>query len=839
MTKIKFPPRPNHTPRIYAYELPNSADHQGMLKIGYTTKTAQERIHEQLSVLGDVAYKIILDESAVKNDGNPFTDKHVHQILEKNGHNKIKNEWYACTVDVVQNAITALRTGKTTITERTQNFPMRPEQKQAVDKTVTYFQSIAQENTANQNKATPHFLWNAKMRFGKTFTAYQLAKRMGWKKILVLTFKPAVHNAWQDDLNQHTDFDGWQFISKKIADDTPAIDQKKPMVCFGSFQDYLGRDNKTGKIKPENQWVHKTQWDCVIFDEYHFGSWRENAKEMFADESKNEIKQSVGDDAGYFDDDGKLINMPIKTNHYLYLSGTPFRAIAQGEFIEEQIYNWTYADEQNAKQNWDNTKGKNPYQSLPKMVMMTYQMPDYITEIAKQGEYNEFDLNAFFTVEKDDKTAVEESQFKHKDEVQKWLDIIRGAGKGEITKNLRQKPYMPFSDVSLLQILSHTFWFLPNVASCHAMANLLAESQNQFYHDYEIIVCAGTGAGIGVNALKPVQQAMNDPLKTKTITLSCGKLTTGVSVKPWSGILMLRNLKSPETYFQSAFRVQTPWTIPNPNDKTPNATAIMKHQCYVFDFAPNRALRLLSDYACQLTVENISPERKVQDFINFLPILAYDGNSTAQVDAKAVLDMAMSGTTATLLANRWNSPQLVNVDNTTLSKLLANERAMEALENIEDFRSIKDDVSVIIANSELIKDLKAKKNEENLNKSEKKKLSEAEKEYKHKRKEIQDKLRKLATRIPVFMYLTDEREETLQDVIKQLETGLFKKVTGLTIPDFELLESIGVFNGNEMNSAVYKFRRYEDSSLAYLNNNEKTEKIGLYNTTIDRNDKME
>ena len=851
MTKVNFTQRPDHTPRIYVYELPNSPDHNGQVKIGYTTRDVKTRIHEQLGT-SNQKYKIRLDEPAVKNDGSTFTDTDVHRILENGGLTRIKNEWFACKVGVVKKAISAIRNGKTTITDRTLDFPMRPEQQQAVDKTVSYFKSIADEGKGD----TPHFLWNAKMRFGKTFTSYQLALKMGWTKILVLTFKPAVQNAWQEDLNQHVNFDGWQFISKKTTDDISTVNMDKPLVCFGSFQDYLGRDRRTKAIKPENQWVHDTQWDCVIFDEYHFGAWREGAKDLFADEGARELKSALGDGLGYFDDNNMKINIPITTNHYLYLSGTPFRAIAEGEFIEEQIYNWTYSDEQNEKETWDNKKGDNPYAPLPKMVMMTYQLPEHITDIARGGEFNEFDLNAFFTADdeswgnikgadgklkKGANPDITKAQFKHKDEVQKWLDIIRGNDKGAIVKQLKvKKPLMPFDNTSLLNILSHTFWFLPNVAACHAMNNLLNERQNTFYHDYEIIVCAGTDAGIGVEALKPVKKAMENPLETKTITLSCGKLTTGVSVKPWSGILMLRNLTSPETYFQSAFRVQTPWTIPNPDGKNPNATAIMKEECYVFDFAPNRALRLLSDYACQLQVDSISPEKKVQDFINFLPILAYDGNNTAEVDAKAVLDMAMSGTTATLLAKRWNSPLLVNVDNMTLSKLLANDDAMEALAKIEDFRTIKEDVNIIIARAEEIKDLKGKKNEKDLNKKEKKKLSEAEKEYKSKRKMIQDKLRKLSSRIPVFMYLTDEREETLQDVIKQLETELFKKVTGLTIREFETLESIGVFNGNEMNSAVYKFRRYEDSSIGYVGDNKTTsDRIALYNTIINKNDVIE
>ena len=192
---------------------------------------------------------------------------------------------------------------------------------------------------------------------------------------------------------------------------------------------------------------------------------------------------------------------------------------------------------------------------------------------------------------------------------------------------------MPFSDTRLLGLLSHTFWFLPSVAACYAMRNLLGKRQNTFYSAYTVIVAAGNAAGMGAAALAPVQDAMGDPLKSRTITLSCGKLTTGVTVKPWSGILMLRNCSSPETYFQAAFRVQSPWTIRNPDGTSPNHEEILKEECYVFDFAPERALRQVADYSCRLNVEETSPEKKVAEFINFLPILAYDGSSMKRVDA--------------------------------------------------------------------------------------------------------------------------------------------------------------------------------------------------------------
>ena len=370
------------------------------------------------------------------------------------------------------------------------------------------------------------------------------------------------------------------------------------------------------------------------------------------------------------------------------------------------------------------------------------------------------------------------------------------------------------------------------------MDNLLSQSQNKFYHDYKVVVAAGTKAGIGLSALPPVFKAMTDnPLETKTITLSCGKLTTGVTVKPWTGIFMLRNSSSPETYFQAAFRVQSPWTIKNPDSKSPNREEILKEECYVFDFAPDRALRQIADYSCRLNVDESNPEKKVEEFINFLPVLAYDGSSMKQIDAAEILDMAMSGTTATLLARRWESALLVNVDNKTLARLMSSEEAMNALMNIEGFRNLNQDIETIINKSAAVKKAKKEANDKDLTKKEKKELTDDEKEYKSLRKQIQDKLIKFATRIPVFMYLTDFRERSLCDVITKLEPGLFKKVTGLTVKDFELLVSLGVFNSAMMNDAVYKFKRYEDSSLEYTGiNKHENEDVGLFSTVISGKD---
>jgi hypothetical protein len=290
---------------------------------------------------------------------------------------------------------------------------------------------------------------------------------------------------------------------------------------------------------------------------------------------------------------------------------------------------------------------------------------------------------------------------------------------------------------------------------------------------------------------------------------------------------------SPETYFQAAFRVQTPWVLRGMDPNDPHAELIVKEECYVFDFAPDRALHQIADYSCRLNLEDTSPEAKVADFVQFLPVLAYDGSSMKQIDAAGILDMAMSGTTATLLARRWESALLVNVDNSTLERLMNNPEAMRALMSIEGFRNLNQDIETIINQSNAVKATKQKANEQELTPTEKKEMTDAEKEFKKKRKEIQDKLIKFATRIPVFMYLTDFREQKLQDVITQLEPELFKKVTGLTKEDFGLLASLNVFNSALMNDAVYKFKRYEDASLEYTGISRWDDgAVGLFDTVL-------
>ena len=840
-----LPSKPSSRLRIYAW----TPDHPplgyaGLIKVGQTTKqNVAERIRQSQGQMQQ-AFTVHVDALAERKDGSTFRDTDVIARLVAEGfenpHMGSSREWVRCTPDDVHAAIKALQTGQALSRERYQTFAMRPEQAEAVARTREYYESIWSENP----EATPRFLWNAKMRFGKTFTAYQLARQIKAKRVLVVTFKPAVQDAWHEDLTSHVDFAGWQYRNAATMQDSDAIDRDRPLVYFGSFQDLLGKERGTEKIKSKNEWVHSINWDLVVFDEYHFGAWRESAKDLFEQEDDKEFaKELTGEYRRALETFGEELEelgnneeefLPITTRAYLYLSGTPFKALGSGEFIEEQIFNWTYTDEQRAKRQWasDHPHQWNPYGSLPEMRLMTYQMPDDLLSVAHQGEFDEFDLNEFFAATGTGRNA----RFTHEDDVQKWLNLIRGEHAPTQLDSLKAgtRPPFPYADARLLPYLQHSFWFLPNVAACHAMANLLQARQNTYWHAYRVVIAAGANAGVGVEALPPVRAAIGDGHDTQTITLSCGKLTTGVTVKEWSSILMLRNLSSPETYFQAAFRVQSPWSIKNPDGDDPNREEILKPVAFVFDFAPTRALRQLADYGASLNPQESNPENAVAELVNFLPVLAYDGANMTQIDAGALLDIAMAGTSATLLARKWESAILVNVDNRTLQKIMDNNAAMQAIMNIEGFRALGQDIFETVVNkSEKVSKTK-KEQGATLSKEAKKELTAEEKEYKSKRKQIQEKLIKFATRIPAFMYLTDFRENTLQDVITKIEPELFKQVTGLTVGDFELLVQLGVFNSIHMNQAVFAFRRYEDASLSYtgIRSHKSLSKVGLYDTVI-------
>lgn len=799
----------------------------GLLKVGQTTKgTARARIKQQLNTAypGLKGVSILLDEEAVCADGAEFSDHDVHAALVAAGINRTGGEWFESTLDEVKAAIQVVRSGIAYEPKRTQSFPMRPEQRAAVELTSAYFRS-------HPGSKAPKFLWNAKMRFGKTFSAYQLAKEMGWKRMLVLTFKPAVATAWHDDLVSHVDFDGWRYVDNESseAERDDAADYPGPVVWFASLQDLGGRDTD-GNIKAKNEVIHLVDWDAIFLDEYHFGAWRDSARALYDPTDKAEAEVQEPDEQVTAED--LTEELEVKAKHYLYLSGTPFRAITDGEFTEDAIFNWTYVDEQREKAMWKEPQ-TNPYITLPQMQMYSYDLGKDAADYAADGEFSGFSLNEFFKAKRlPDGTH----EFDRPDEVAEFLEMLRGKLSNQMQLQVltQDKPPFPFEAVRFKDAVKHSVWYMNNVAACFAMADLL--EQHSFFSQYEVVVAAGNKAGQGVAALPPVERAIEDAKKGKgvgSITLSCGKLMTGVTVREWGAILMLRSLKSPESYFQAAFRVQSPWAY---CDAEGNLD-LRKTTCYVFEFDPNRALSLVAEYGSKLaTTGDTTPSQAIGELINYLPIFGFTGGAMTQLDATAVLDWASAGVGAAALARRWNSPLLVNVNEHTLANVLAQPALMEALENVEDFRALVDNAQQVITNT---KDLKKAKREQGgkLTPEQQKKKSETA----ERRKEIREKLQKFLAKIPVFMYTTDYREEALKHVIESLDSVLFERVTGLTVDDFKSLSDLGLFNAQHLNHAIYQFKRFESASLDYaLTEGERErrhlhEQIGLWDTVTSEN----
>jgi hypothetical protein len=648
---------------------------EGLIKVGQTTKpSARARIKQQLST----AYpkldgvKILLDEPAVKDDGTEFTDHEVHAALVKAGIRRPSGEWFETTLDEVRAAINKVKLGVPFEATRTDSFAMRPEQARAVELTARYCRSHAGDDRP------PKFLWNAKMRFGKTFTTYQLAKVVGWTRVLVLTYKPAVQTAWRDDLLGHVDFVGWHFVDRDtpITEADDLLSGAAPVVRFASFQDLNGR-SPDGQVKHHNESVYLTDWDCIVLDEYHFGAWRDSARELY-DQTDSELAEEEQPEDWVTEED-----LGLKAAHYLYLSGTPFRAITNGEFTEDATFDWTYVDEQAAKEDWEDVAGPNPYRELPRMEMYTYELGPDAVAYAEDGEFSGFSLSEYFEAKKFDKrsraTGPGTYAFEDEARVSEFLEMLRGKLSEQMKMQIvaGQKAPFPYESHVFTDAIKHSVWYMPDVASCFAMRDML--QQHPYYSGFEIVVAAGSKAGQGADAQPPVDAAIGKVTKENrsgSITLSCGKLMTGVTVREWGAILMLRSLKSPESYFQAAFRVQSPWAYRDAEDELD----VRKPTCYVFDFDPNRALSLLAEYGIRLAAESAeTASAAIGKLLNYLPIFGFSGGSMLSLDASAVLDWATAGIGSTALAQRWNSPLLVDVNERTLAAVLEHPGLLETL----------------------------------------------------------------------------------------------------------------------------------------------------------------
>ena len=779
------------------------------IKVGQTANPGVDRVRQQVGTAFPGLHGVeILFHSvpATRPDGTQFTDHDVHRVLRNAGVVNPGGEWFEVTEAEVWAAIRALQHGVSFDPTRIHDFPMRPEQQRAVDETAAFFRA----QTHAGQEAAPKFLWNAKMRFGKTFTTYQLAKEMGWTKLLILTYKPAVRSAWRDDLMSHVDFIDWQYVDR----DTPPseadtmLDSGRPTAWFASFQDVIGRDPE-GKPKQRNETLHIIDWDCIVIDEFHFGASTSAAREVYDPQDKAEAALAqmflkAADESSDSDADVvPEIDYGLKTKCHLHLSGTPFKAITNGDYAESEVFNWTYIDEQREKTNWDEAHGRNPYAELPQMRMYTYEMGTPGGALAADGEFDGFDLNTYFKAKK----AESGYAFEKPDYVASFLDLIRGkkALPEKLTEPGEANAAFPYEAAEFAEAVRHSVWYLQDVAACEAMADLLRS--DPFFSTFEIYVAAGTKAKIGAQALPPLQTAIRraeSTAKSGSITLSCGKLMTGVTVPEWSSIFMLRSLKAPESYFQAAFRVQSPWKIDG---------EIKKHTAYVFEFDPNRALSLVALYGTELA--NNSTDRKATqasvlgELINFLPIFAIDGGRMEQLDVQSILDWAHGGIGANALARRWRSVDLYNLNGVTMDRLLQDMDLIAELEQIEDFRTIREEAEKIVTASKKLSAVKRAGGSASEQRKPKKEIAE-------KRRNIREKLKKVSAKVLIFMYLTDFREERLAHVIESLDTELFLRSTGLSLGSYGKLTEIGVIDVGNMTDAIQKFRYFEKKSIEAL-----------------------
>lgn len=685
-------------PQVYSYILPEQAQNIGSQKIGYTElKDVRERIHPQVNTPGfKIKYELLWNAPAFyKNGKDSFIDKTFHKFLVKNGivkRDDLGTEWFYFNgepekskelFDLFRNeGFSALQNDEGKI-----DYKLRDEQEEAVLKALDYFK----KNDKGE------FLWNAKPRFGKTLASYDLAMRLDATNVLIVTNRPAIANAWFDDYELFVD--GYAFIStaeslktRKAITREDHISQKpiKPQFTFLSLQDLKGSKYFGGNFD-KLKWIADLEWDLLIIDEAHEAIETGRTKNAF----------------DY-----------VKRNHTLHLSGTPFKALANQKFPKEAIYNWTYLDEQRVKniellQIKDQQIETGAHTDLPDLKLFTYRISQMITKQVNEGIEidNEtrdfaFDLNEFF--------RVKDKKFVHEEAVKDFLS------------NLTTNKKYPFSTPELREELKHTFWFVGNrVDSVKAMEQLL--KNDPIFSDFKVVVAAGNGQSFeeeendvkgNETSYEKVKKAIRE--NEKTITLSCGQLTTGVTIKEWTAVLMLTDIKSPSLYMQAAFRAQ------NPYKELRNGELYMKNSAYLFDFAPTRVLEIYDQFANGLNPKAVKGEitekdRKanIHELLNFFPVISEDVNGEmVELDAEKVLTFPNALAASEIVNARFMSNLLFNESikgvfnfpkevEDILNKLPEekNKRVQTTKEtlDIDDARKIADDkIAKINENTEII-----------------------------------------------------------------------------------------------------------------------------------------
>ena len=615
---------------IYVYEIPDDL-HQGRVKIGETTlkldqfdfisseterrykikKAVRKRIDEQTKT-ADIQYNLLHSELAITHDKRVFHDSDVHRILRRSGFEKKSvrqgaQEWFEVSIEKAIEAIKAAKEGKQYIgkevNKETETFDFRESQQEAINKTVKHFKAKKQ-----------NFLWNAKMRFGKTVAALQVAKEMKFGKTLIITHRPAVADGWFEDFGKIFGND-CTFGSKQKGETIEnLIVSEKSFVYFASIQDLrlskevLQNSKSQAEGFDKNEEIFNTDWDFLIVDEAHEGT------------------QSAL---------GTILNNKIIRKFTLYLSGTPFNLLEKRE--ADEIYTWDYVMEQEAKENWEtNHAGEpNPYVTLPRLSMFTYELNKYINHPDFEDiEDKAFNFKEFFRVDE------ETEKFVHEKSIKDFLDLLT---------NSSEHSEFPYSTEDYRNNIKHTLWMLPGVKEAKALSELL--KKHFIFQNFGIANVAGNEE-IADNALKTVQETIKN--NDYSITLTCGKLTTGVNIPEWTAVFMLSNTTSATTYLQTAFRCQTPFSK---NGK-------MKTQCYVFDFAPDRTLKIVAEAAELRTKAGETNKQEQQDymrkFLNFCPIISATNGAMQEYDVAKMLLELKQATIQRVVRNGFDDPKMYN-----------------------------------------------------------------------------------------------------------------------------------------------------------------------------------
>lgn len=733
---------------IYVFRIPDEA-HSDCLKIGEATfddgnitlppnssalnKAATARIDQYTKTAG-IAYELLHTEIAISvRDGHlaGINDKEVHDVLLRSGikrkvFDKVNgaNEWFCCDLETAKRAITAAKEGRKALNPNEISVNMTPP-------CLYPNQRDAVEFTKDRFKRIKEVLWNAKMRFGKTITALTLIKEMPeLKRVLIFSHRPVVNQSWYKDFQcVFCDNNQYLYGSKTLGESFSSLEsqfykQNKKYFYFASIQDLRGSEVVGGNFDKNNE-IFSTDWDLIIIDEAHEGTQTDLGKAV-----KKELKRS-------------------KTK-FLHLSGTPFNI--QDEFADEDTYTWDYVMEQRAKAQWDLTHpgDHNPYAGLPRMNIYTYDLGRLMNEFA--DEDIAFNFREFFR-------TTEDGEFVHKQHVEDFLNLL--------TKTREGDDVYPFANKRYRDIFRHTLWMVPGVKAAKALAAMLRN--HPLFGLFEIVNVAGDGDEEEPNeeALRKVNNAIGpDPDMTRTITLSCGRLTTGVSVKPWTGVLMLSGSHNTaaSAYMQTIFRVQTPATI----------NGRVKEDCYVFDFAPDRTLKVLAETAKISTKagkQTTSDRQQLGEFLNFCPIIAVDGSKMKRFNTEQMLQQLKRVYVERVVQHGFEDGYLYN--NYELMRLSdVDIREFDELKGIIGKTKAMGKTNDIIVNNQGLTDEEYAEQEQLEKKNKRQRTPEEQarlEELKKKRKVKEDAisiLRGISIRMPLLIYgadITDEDKELTID----------------------------------------------------------------------------